>query len=84
MVRNILGFSVREIAVFRVDVIFSDGTSSNTFISKTLMAFRFEDLKVWQNALSNSNEIDMMVKSFPKEELYSLSSQMKRAADSVV
>jgi len=26
----------------------------------------------------------MLVKSFPREELYSLSSQMKRAADSVV
>jgi four helix bundle protein len=48
------------------------------------MAFRFETLKVWQNALAHSNEIDLMVKSFPKEELYSLSSQMKRAADSVV
>ena len=48
------------------------------------MAFRFESLKVWQNALTHSNEIDLMVKSFPKEELYNLSSQMKRAADSVV
>ena len=48
------------------------------------MAFRFEELKVWQLALRLSNEIDILVKSFPREELYSLSSQMKRAADSVV
>lgn len=48
------------------------------------MAFRFEELKVWQLGLRLSNEIDMLVKSFPREELYSLSSQMKRAADSVV
>ncbi len=48
------------------------------------MSFRFEELKVWQIALRLSNEIDIMVKKFPKEELYSLSSQMKRAADSVV
>ena len=48
------------------------------------MAFRFESLTVWQNALAYSNEIDLMVKSFPNEERYSLSSQMKRAADSVV
>ena len=48
------------------------------------MAFRFESLKVWQNALTYSNEIDLMVKAFPREELYSLSPQMKRAADSVV
>lgn len=48
------------------------------------MAFRFEDLKVWQIALQLSNEIDLLTKEFPKEEIYSLSSQMKRAADSVV
>lgn len=48
------------------------------------MAFRFENLKVWQNALLYCNDIDSMVKNFPREELYSLSSQMKRAADSVV
>lgn len=48
------------------------------------MAFRFENLKVWQNALLQCNQIDSIVKSFPRDELYSLSSQIKRAADSVV
>jgi four helix bundle protein len=48
------------------------------------MAFRFEELKVWQIALRLSNDIDLLVKAYPKEELYSLCSQMKRAADSVV
>ena len=48
------------------------------------MAFRFENLKVWQNALLHCNQIDLMAQSFPKDELYSLSSQLKRAADSVV
>ena len=48
------------------------------------MAFKFEELKVWQKALTLSNEIDIMTKRFPKEEMYSLSSQIKRAADSVV
>jgi len=48
------------------------------------MAFRFEELLVWQKALEYSNEIDLITKKFPREELYSLSSQMKRAADSVV
>ncbi|HMK04254.1 MAG TPA: four helix bundle protein [Ferruginibacter sp.] len=48
------------------------------------MAFRFEELKVWQLALRLSNDIDILVKGFPREELYSLCSQMKRAADSVV
>ena len=48
------------------------------------MAFRFEELRVWQDALRLSNEIDILTESLPKKELYSLSSQIKRAADSVV
>lgn len=48
------------------------------------MAFRFEELKVWQMALDLSNEIDLLTKKFPVEERFSLSSQIKRAADSVV
>ncbi len=48
------------------------------------MAFRFEDLRVWQKALELSNKIDQVVQGFPKTELYCLSSQFKRAADSVV
>lgn len=48
------------------------------------MAFRFEELKVWQMALDLCNEIDLLAKKFPSEERYSLSSQIKRAADSVV
>jgi four helix bundle protein len=48
------------------------------------MAFRFEELKVFHVAADLSNEIDSLAKSFPVEERYSLASQMKRAADSVV
>ena len=48
------------------------------------MAFRFENLKVWQKALQLSNEIDLIAKSFPKIEMFSLAQQIKRAADSVV
>ncbi len=48
------------------------------------MAFRFEELKVWHLAVDLSNEIDLMTKKFPLEERFSLSSQIKRAADSVV
>jgi four helix bundle protein len=48
------------------------------------MAFRFEDLKVWQKALRLSNEIDLLAKSFPKIEMFSLALQIKKAADSVV
>jgi len=48
------------------------------------MAFRFEDLNVWQKALQLSNEIDLIARAFPKIELFSLSVQIKKAADSVV
>lgn len=48
------------------------------------MAFRFEDLKVFQSAAALSNRIDLLTEKFPRKEMYSLSSQAKRAADSVV
>ena len=49
------------------------------------MAFKFENLQVWQRALDLTEEIDALTKkSFPKDELFILTSQIKRAADSVV
>ena len=47
------------------------------------MAFKFEKLKVWQKALDLADEVDKMTRTFPREEVYILTSQMKRAADSV-
>jgi four helix bundle protein len=48
------------------------------------MAFRFEDLQVWQKALDLDEQINQLTKTFPKDEIYVLTSQIKRAADSVV
>jgi four helix bundle protein len=48
------------------------------------MSFRFEELTIWQKAFKLCNDIDLIVQSFPKKELFSLSSQIKRAADSIV
>ena len=48
------------------------------------MAFRFGDLKVWHVAVDLSTDVDLLTQKFPKTELYSLASQIKRAADSVV
>ena len=48
------------------------------------MSFKFEKLKVWNIALELSDQIDRIALQFPKHELYSLSSQIKRAADSIV
>lgn len=47
------------------------------------MAFKFEKLIVWQKAVDLSYNINELTKSFPKEELFILSAQIKRAADSV-
>ncbi|HNV53332.1 MAG TPA: four helix bundle protein [Tenuifilaceae bacterium] len=47
------------------------------------MSFKFENLLVWQKAIDVSYDINMLVSHFPKEEVYVLSSQLKRAADSI-
>jgi four helix bundle protein len=47
------------------------------------MAFKFEKLNVWQKSLDYSAAIHEVTLTFPKHELYILSSQIKRAADSV-
>jgi len=48
------------------------------------MAFRFEDLLVWKKGMDLNDEIHALGKSFPKDELFVLTSQMRRASDSVV
>ena len=47
------------------------------------MPFLFEKLIVWQKAVDLSDYVDQMTKTFPKDELFVLTSQIKRAADSV-
>lgn len=47
------------------------------------MPFKFENLKIWQESLELTNSIHILTKSFPKDELFILTSQMKRAADSI-
>lgn len=47
------------------------------------VGFKFEKLEVWQKAIDLSFDIHMLTKGFPKEELYILTSQIKRAADSI-
>jgi four helix bundle protein len=47
------------------------------------MPFKFEKLIVWQKALQLSAFVNEVTRSFPKDELYILTSQIKRAADSV-
>jgi four helix bundle protein len=47
------------------------------------MAFKFERLEIWQLAIEFADDVHQLTRKFPKEEMYSLTSQFKRAADSI-
>ncbi len=47
------------------------------------MAFKFESLRIWHLSLELTDEIDLLAQTFPKHEIYSLSSQIRRSANSV-
>lgn len=47
------------------------------------MSFKFEKLIVWQKAVDLAADVHDLTKTFPKGELFILSAQIKRAADSV-
>lgn len=47
------------------------------------MAFRFETLDIWKNAITFIKDIYLLTKSFPREELFSLVDQLRRAANSI-
>lgn len=44
---------------------------------------KFEKLLVWQKAVAFSVRVHQLTRAFPREELYILTSQIKRAADSI-
>ncbi|MFD0932574.1 four helix bundle protein [Psychroflexus salinarum] len=45
--------------------------------------FKFEDLKVYQKAMEFGEVVHQQTKSFPREERFELTSQFKRASDSI-
>ena len=47
------------------------------------MSFKFEKLKAWQKSVDLAADVHELTKTFPKDELFILSAQIKRAADSV-
>lgn len=47
------------------------------------MKFKFEKLVVWQDAMKLGEEINTLTDNFPPKEIYNLSSQIRRAVDSV-
>ena len=52
-------------------------------MKQKIIKFSFEDLKVWQNSIDFSKNIYKLTKSFPKEETYGLTSQIRRASLSI-
>ncbi|MUU78893.1 four helix bundle protein [Winogradskyella endarachnes] len=50
---------------------------------KSKYHFKFEDLTVYTKAMEYGEVVNRMVKKFPKDERFELSSQFKRAADSI-
>jgi len=47
------------------------------------MPFKFEKLKIWQIAIDISDDINKLTRTFSKDEIFVLTSQIKRAADSI-
>ena len=47
------------------------------------MSFKFENLRVWQDSVEVTGLVHDVTRKFPKDELYILTSQIKRAADSI-
>ena len=47
------------------------------------MAFKFEKLIIWQKAMDYGEDINELSDKFPQKEIYNLSSQIRRAADSI-
>lgn len=47
------------------------------------MSFKFEKLEIWKKAMELGEDVDSMAETFPKKEIFNLTSQIRRAADSV-
>ncbi len=47
------------------------------------MKFKFENLIIWQKAMDLGEEINSISNKFPPKEIYNLSSQIRRAVDSI-
>lgn len=47
------------------------------------MAHKYQDLIVWQKGMDLADAVYRLTRSFPKEEVYGLTNQMRRAAVSV-
>lgn len=56
---------------------------ANGKTKEEIMAFRFEGLEIWQLAVTFAVNIYDMTENFPKDEIFGLVSQLRRAATSI-
>lgn len=47
------------------------------------MKFKFEKLRIWQESMEYGEKLNQIAVDFPKLEMYNLSSQLRRAGDSI-
>ncbi|SMG07461.1 four helix bundle protein [Marivirga sericea] len=47
------------------------------------MSFKFENLRIWHIAMDFGEDLHNLSKNFPKDEVFNLTSQVRRAADSI-
>ena len=61
----------------------SEAKTSGFKQNTNTMKFKFEKLIIWQKAIEYGENINKLSYKFPKEENYNLSSQIRRAVDSI-
>ena len=52
-------------------------------MEKNIPSFKFENLRIWQDSMNLAEDIFKASSEFPKDELYNLTSQIRRASDSI-
>jgi len=57
--------------------------SVRVFLSRTLVGDSYKDLIAWRRAMDLVTEIYRVTRTFPREEMYGLTNQLRRAAVSV-
>jgi len=80
ILRLISGESIHAICILSV---ISDGQECENEMEKHPVVQSFRDLLVWQRSIQLASAIYQLSRDFPPEELYGLTSQMRRAAVSI-
>jgi four helix bundle protein len=89
-------YQVRELIVYSLinvksevrsrkseDLFFKSLEEESPNANEIIMEFKFEKLIVWQKAMDFGENINKLSHKFPKDEIYNLSSQIRRAVDSI-